>query len=182
MLRGPQGTLRGRASPSGSITVTTRKPDLNEMGGFADFTGNTLATMNVSGGLNVPVIPGIAAIRVSGVWDINEGNRVRTSNPSVDGRKPLSETWSGRVIGLVEPTDWLRMYGVNMGNQYRWSRDKKLRAWIEASRLDGFSALADGVQEDEADKIAILERFGQSAGRAVDNIKKLLTPPVAVAA
>ena len=76
-----------------------------------------------------------------------------------------------------EPSDWLRMQGVNMGNQYRWSRDKKLRAWIEASRLDGFSALAGGVQEDEADKIAILERFGQSAARAVDNIKKLLAPP-----
>jgi len=29
-LRGPQGTLRGRASPSGSITVTTRRPDLND--------------------------------------------------------------------------------------------------------------------------------------------------------
>jgi hypothetical protein len=82
-----------------------------------------------------------------------------------------------------EPADWLRMQGVNMGNQYRWSRDKKLRAWIEASRLDGFSALADGVQEDEADKIAILERFGQSAGRAVDNIKKLLlAPPATVTA
>jgi iron complex outermembrane receptor protein len=33
VLRGPQGTLRGRASPSGSITVTTRKPDLSEAGG-----------------------------------------------------------------------------------------------------------------------------------------------------
>ncbi|MCB2080256.1 MAG: Plug domain-containing protein, partial [Novosphingobium sp.] len=28
VLRGPQGTLRGAASPSGSITFTTRKPDL----------------------------------------------------------------------------------------------------------------------------------------------------------
>jgi iron complex outermembrane receptor protein len=27
VLRGPQGTLRGRASPSGSITVTTTKPN-----------------------------------------------------------------------------------------------------------------------------------------------------------
>ena len=81
-----------------------------------------------------------------------------------------------------EPADWLRMQGVNMGNQHRWSRDKKLRAWIEAARLDGFSALADGVQEDEVDKIAILERFGRSAGRAVDNINKLLAPPVPVAA
>ena len=60
--------------------------------------------------------------------------------------------------------------------------DKKLREWIQASRLDGFSGLADGVQAHEADKIAVLERFGQSAGRAVDNIKKLLAPPAAVVA
>ena len=33
VLRGPQGTLRGRASPSGSITVTTQRPDLYSFGG-----------------------------------------------------------------------------------------------------------------------------------------------------
>jgi iron complex outermembrane receptor protein len=32
VLRGPQGTLRGRAAPSGSITVTTKLPDLEDWG------------------------------------------------------------------------------------------------------------------------------------------------------
>jgi NAD(P)-binding Rossmann-like domain len=74
-----------------------------------------------------------------------------------------------------EPIDWLRMFGVNMANQYRWGKNKNLRPWIHASRLDGFSALADGVQEHEAEKIAVLERFAASAGDAMANIPKLLS-------
>lgn len=106
--RGPQGTLRGRASPSGSITITTRKPDLNEIGGFLDMTGNDIGTLNFKGALNVPVIPGIAAIRVAGVWDENEADRVRSIYSNVS---PHSRTKSGRVTGLIEPADWVKLEG-----------------------------------------------------------------------
>lgn len=105
--RGPQGTLRGRAAPSGSITVTSRKPDLNEYGGFVDLTANDIGTMNAKGAVNLPVIPGIAAIRVAGVWDENEGDRVRAPhNPD-----PRSTTTSGRISALAKPLDWLSLEG-----------------------------------------------------------------------
>ncbi|MBO9725375.1 MAG: TonB-dependent receptor plug domain-containing protein [Novosphingobium sp.] len=107
--RGPQGTLRGRASPSGSITVTTKKPDLYSWGGVVDLTANDIGTQNVKGALNVPVIEGIAAIRAAGVWDENEVDRVR----SIDrNRDPWSRTRSGRISALVTPTDWLRFEGM----------------------------------------------------------------------
>jgi iron complex outermembrane receptor protein len=106
--RGPQGTLRGRASPSGSITITTRKPDLNEFGGFVDLTGNNIGTLNFKGGLNIPVIEGIAGIRVSGLWDENEADRVR---PITGSEAPHSRTKSGRIVGLIEPADWVRLEG-----------------------------------------------------------------------
>lgn len=109
--RGPQGTLRGRASPSGSITITTRKPDLNEFGGFVDGTVNDIDGRNLKGGVNIPVVPGFAAIRVAGLYDKNAGDRVRPLNETVDGRKPKSETKSGRISALVEPTDWLVLEG-----------------------------------------------------------------------
>jgi iron complex outermembrane receptor protein len=112
VLRGPQGTLRGRASPSGSITVTTRKPDLYTAGGFANATGNDIGTINFSGGLGVPIIEGVAAIRVAGVINEDEGNRVRTINRRIDGRDPSTRTKSGRVSLLVTPFEALRLEGV----------------------------------------------------------------------
>ncbi len=111
VLRGPQGTLRGRASPSGSITVTTRKPDLYKAGGYANLTGNTIGTLNFNGGLGIPIIEGIAAIRVAGLINEDEGNRVKTVNPRIDGRDPYTQTQSGRVSLLVTPFDALRLEG-----------------------------------------------------------------------
>lgn len=111
VLRGPQGTLRGRASPSGSITITTRKPDLYTAGGTANLTGNTIGTLNFNGALSVPIIEGIAAIRVAGLINEDDGNRVRTVNPRIDGRDPYSQTQSGRITALVTPIDALRFEG-----------------------------------------------------------------------
>ncbi|PZQ55309.1 MAG: TonB-dependent receptor [Novosphingobium pentaromativorans] len=107
--RGPQGTLRGRASPSGSITVTTKKPDLYSLGGMVDMTANDIGTQNIKGALNIPVIEGIAAIRAAGVWDENEVDRVRSIYTN---RDPWARTRSGRISALVTPTDWLRFEGM----------------------------------------------------------------------
>ncbi|KPH59834.1 TonB-dependent receptor plug domain-containing protein [Novosphingobium sp. ST904] len=107
--RGPQGTLRGRASPSGSITVTTKKPDLYSWGGVVDMTANDIGTMNFKGALNIPVIEGIAAIRAAGVWDENEVDRVHSI---YSNRDPFARTKSGRISALVTPTDWLRFEGM----------------------------------------------------------------------
>ncbi|HEX7858528.1 MAG TPA: TonB-dependent receptor [Sphingobium sp.] len=110
--RGPQGTLRGQATPSGSIVVTTRKPDLYRINGTVTTTANDIGTQNVNGGFNLPIIKGIAAIRVAGLFDANEGNRVTTIARSGDWRDPYSQTKSGRVSLRVEPTDWLKFEGM----------------------------------------------------------------------
>ena len=107
VLRGPQGTLRGRASPSGSITVTTKKPDLYDAGGFIDSTINDIGTINLKGGVGLPIIKGIAAIRIAGVWDENDGDRVRTINGGVEKDSPYARTRSGRVSLRVQPVDAL---------------------------------------------------------------------------
>ncbi len=111
VLRGPQGTLRGRSSPSGSITITTRKPDLYEAGGNVSATGNNIGGLNFNGGIGVPIIEGVAAIRVAGVYNENEFNRVRTINRTLDGRDAYTRTKGGRVSLLIKPANWLQLEG-----------------------------------------------------------------------
>jgi iron complex outermembrane receptor protein len=108
VLRGPQGTLRGRAAPSGSITVTTRKPQLNEAGGYMSGTANDLHGWNLNGAINVPVIADKLAVRVAGVIDQNRDNLVRSINNPL---RPNREMEGGRVSVRFEPFDFLSLNG-----------------------------------------------------------------------
>ena len=79
------------------------------------------------------------------------------------------------VVPLPDtPIDWLVMLGVGMANQQRWSKIKGLSGWIARSRLDGFSALASQVSATDTAKMALLQRFGKSAGPAAARIPQLL--------
>ena len=129
--RGPQGTLRGEAAPSGSIAITTKRPDLQEAGGYLSATGNDIGTLNFNGGFGVPIIKGIAALRIAGAYDANEGNRVRTIERVGDARDPYSRSWSGRVSLLVEPADWIRLSGIYQ----RYERKSRSFAQYESFSL-----------------------------------------------
>ena len=104
LLRGPQGTLRGRASPSGSMTVTTHRPDLQEMGGYVSGTGTNIGGYNGQGAFSYPIITDMLAVRVAAAYDKNEGNRVHSVNNPED---PYSKSKSGRLTVRFEPTDSL---------------------------------------------------------------------------
>jgi hypothetical protein len=55
---------------------------------------------------------------------------------------------------------------VNLMNQGRWSQHPALRAWIRASRLDGFGKLIEAVELTDAAKLAVLARL-KAAARGV---------------
>jgi iron complex outermembrane receptor protein len=102
VLRGPQGTLRGRAAPSGSITVTTREPELSEFGGYVSTLATDQDSMMAQGALNIPLISDTLAIRVAGVYEDTEYDQVKSINNRAD---PSQETKSGRVSLRWEPND-----------------------------------------------------------------------------
>lgn len=104
VLRGPQGTLRGRAAPSGSITIAHRKPDLDVAGGTATGTLNDIHGINVNAAVGVPIIAGKLAVRVAGLIENGRGNLVRSINSDT---QPLARTKSGRIFLRFEPTDFL---------------------------------------------------------------------------
>jgi NAD(P)-binding Rossmann-like domain len=62
----------------------------------------------------------------------------------------------------------------NMTNQVRWGQDKQLRKWMTNSRLDGFSKMTASINEDEHEKITILEDLRAQGMAAMGNAKKLM--------
>lgn len=71
-------------------------------------------------------------------------------------------------------TDWLKVNAATMLNQFNWSQNKALRAWMTENRLDGFSATARAVDPDDAGKMAVLARMRDAAKPAMANAMRLL--------
>jgi len=89
VLRGPQGTLFGRNTSAGALNITNVRPDLNDLGGFANATYGNFNLVNVQGAINVPLIEDSLALRVTGAFrdrggtvDVldRDGNDIGASN------------------------------------------------------------------------------------------------------
>jgi hypothetical protein len=70
--------------------------------------------------------------------------------------------------------DWLRLTAAFMMNQYIWSKDENIRAWLLENRLDGFSQLVRNVAEDDIEKQAILQRLRDNSQAAMAKLQKYL--------
>lgn len=101
VLRGPQGTLRGRTAPSGAILIETRRPNTKDWGGYVSGLASSLNAINGQAALNVPLVSDILAVRVAGLVDQNDADRVRSVNIGI---KPYRETLSGRASVLFTPS------------------------------------------------------------------------------
>ncbi len=105
VLRGPQGTLYGASSESGTIRFITKKPDLNNVGGYvtgeASDTSHGSGNYNLNGALNLPIVAGKAALRIV-TWGVNDSgyiDQVRVGAASANS------------LGLVKGVNWERVLG-----------------------------------------------------------------------
>ncbi len=73
VLRGPQGTLFGRNTSAGALNLTTKRPDLNEFGGFVNASYGNYDSINLQGAVNVPLIQDSLAARVTGAYSKRDG-------------------------------------------------------------------------------------------------------------
>lgn len=73
VLRGPQGTLFGRNTSAGALNITTRKPDLGEVDGFANASYGNYDFVNIQGGVGVPLIKDQLGFRISGSYRRRDG-------------------------------------------------------------------------------------------------------------
>ncbi len=110
VLRGPQGTLRGRSSPSGSITVSTKLPDLYKIGGYGQVTGETgIDDLKEDYALNLPIVEGRLAVRIAGTVDDYNGQDIKNVNRSLYPTGSYNRTWSERASVRAEPIDALEI-------------------------------------------------------------------------
>ena len=67
VLKGPQGTLFGRNTPAGVLKFDSAKPT-QEFEGYAQASYATFSTINAEGAISGPILPGVLAGRLSGLY------------------------------------------------------------------------------------------------------------------
>ena len=86
VLRGPQGTLYGASSMSGTIRYIPNEPVLDKTGGYLTLqsseTQHAGRNYNVNGELNLPIIDNVLALRVVGwkLYDSGYVNQIRVGS------------------------------------------------------------------------------------------------------
>jgi outer membrane receptor protein involved in Fe transport len=79
VLRGPQGTLYGASSMSGTIRFVPKSPDLNSLSGYLTTEGSETShasgNYNLNGAINLPIIDGVLALRLVG-WKLYDSGYI----------------------------------------------------------------------------------------------------------
>ena len=126
VLKGPQGTLFGASSMTGTVRIISNKPDAEAFDAFLSATGNHTehgdSGYNINGMVNVPLIADSLAVRAVGWYDEKGGfidhyagfdgvtklegaNDSRTAGGRVSARWTLGERANFTVFGMTQETD-----------------------------------------------------------------------------
>jgi iron complex outermembrane receptor protein len=106
VLRGTQGVFRGRTAPAGAITLTTRRPNLSDVEGYAQATDSDRDGGNFQGAISLPLLKDKVAVRFAALYDRNELNNVRDVNRNDNS---FSRTKSGRISLAASPVSDLNV-------------------------------------------------------------------------
>jgi iron complex outermembrane receptor protein len=112
VLYGPQGTLFGKNTNGGAISIVTKKPDVSadHADGMAEFVGGSFSRKDFIAALDVPLSKDVAALQVSFARRFQDGYSNR-----IDGEQQgNTDRYIGRAQLLVKPTE---------GFELLWSMD-----------------------------------------------------------
>jgi len=107
ILRGPQGTLFGRNTPSGAVSMFSVKPD-HEGTGFIEGSYGEFDLVSVSGAKSFSAIDNELAFRATGFYTERDGyiDHVKSGDKTVNDRN----RWGIRLQGLYTPNDDLTVH------------------------------------------------------------------------
>ncbi|WP_037455412.1 TonB-dependent receptor [Sphingobium chlorophenolicum] len=96
VLQGPQGTLFGKNSIAGAISVTTADPAFNWSGSVKGRIGN-LSDRQIGGTVNAPIIDDTVALRLSGFYNDRDGF-VKNLNGGPDQGSKTEYGFRGKML------------------------------------------------------------------------------------
>ncbi|MDX2236814.1 MAG: TonB-dependent receptor [Hyphomonadaceae bacterium] len=100
VLRGPQGTLFGRNTTGGAVSITLRKP-AEEFGFFVEGSYGSFERQTLRGSIDIPLSSSILT-KVSGFYVDDEGyGRSATTGEDLNGE----ESYGGRIAVRLQPSD-----------------------------------------------------------------------------
>jgi iron complex outermembrane recepter protein len=196
VLRGPQGTLFGRNTSAGLITITTRGASLDAFSGGAEATFGTFGEQRLSGHLTGPIIADKMGFRIFGATAkrdgfmdvINAAGQRKESNNrdmwTVRGQLEWepSDSLSLRLIGDYSKRDEVccaaKIYNPALLNGQpplratNWSRNPATGQILQPSGVaqDPFQPLVAGVSSPgQAAIIAALGGYGPTGLAALGN-------------
>jgi len=118
VLRGPQGTLFGKNTIGGAVLITTAKPDLDDYSGRVEGTYGRFDRIDVKGALNIPIAPGVAALRLSAA-SINRDGYVKRLSPG-GGTQGDRNAQIFRAKLRIQPSNVLT---IDLGADYTRARE-----------------------------------------------------------
>lgn len=109
VLRGPQGTLFGRNTPAGAITVNSVAPDFDGSG-FIDAGAGDYNLWEVSGAKSFTVIDDVLAVRITG-FNADRDGYVDVVGQDIQEKDAINDKnrWGARFQALYTPNDDLTL-------------------------------------------------------------------------
>lgn len=103
ILRGPQGTLFGKNTPSGAILLRTVAPSHDGDDGFFEITLGNYGLVNYSGAVSLSAIEDVLAFRVTGFGSNRDG--IISDQSFGEDKVNDRDRWGARLQALYTPSD-----------------------------------------------------------------------------
>lgn len=114
--KGPQGTLRGRNALAGSLNIVTKRPDLEDFGGYVQLEAGNRDHQAGEFAINLP-LGGWAALRFAGYSVEKDSSFRNAGDPRLDPAG-IQDEKGGRVSFLYQPDDKLSVFAMaDMGKE-----------------------------------------------------------------